>query len=36
VAEAVAQLAHIGGEILVDEGLVTEVDDEGLVLGLEA
>ena len=36
VRQAVAQLVDVGGELLVDEGLVGEVDDEGLVLGLEA
>ncbi len=27
-----AQLADVGGEVLVDEGLVGEVDDEGFVI----
>ena len=34
VAQPLAQLVHIGGEILVDEGLVGKVHHEGLVLGV--
>ena len=34
VGEALAQLVDVGGEVLIEEGLVGKVDDEGFVLGI--